>query len=129
MNGRKYAILATVLAAITIFSASAAIAQTGCDVPSELKVLLVEAQWKFDVKSGKLEGEAVVRNISGDDVIAPGVTVGIFGVSGSITDSVAQRGKEARLAPGKSVKVKFSMQLKEAPASVLIAPFEGIAST
>ncbi|HDQ92800.1 MAG TPA: hypothetical protein ENN89_01630 [Synergistetes bacterium] len=129
MNARKSLLLAVVLATMALLSASAALAQTPCDVPSELKVLLVEAQWKFDVKSGKLEGIAVVRNISDSDVIAPGITVGVFGVSGSMTDSVAQRGKEARLAPGKAVKVNFSMQLKQAPASILIAPFEGIAST
>jgi len=117
------------LVAMVMLSASAALSQTGCAVPSEMKVLLLEAAWKFDVKSGKLSGEALVKNISDGDVLGPGVSVGVFGVSGAMNDSLSQRGKEVRLAPGKSVKVKFSMELKEAPVSVLIAPFEGMAST
>jgi len=42
---------------------------------------------------------------------------------------VAQRGSELRLAPGKSVKVKFHIELKEAPATVMFTTFEGMAST
>jgi len=129
MKGRKSAVLVAILVAMVMLSASAALSQTGCAVPSEMKVLLLEAAWKFDVKSGKLSGEALVKNISDGDVLGPGVSVGVFGVSGAMNDSLSQRGKEVRLAPGKSVKVKFSMELKEAPVSVLIAPFEGMAST
>ncbi|GAB6280268.1 MAG: hypothetical protein STSR0007_03280 [Thermovirga sp.] len=129
MNGRRSAVMAIVSAAMVIFSASAALAQSGCEVPADLKVILLEVQWKFDVKSGRMSGDGLVKNISGGDVVGPGVTVGIFGVSGEVIGNVAQRGTEARLAPGKTIRVKFSVDLKEVPVSVLIAPFEGIQST
>jgi hypothetical protein len=46
-----------------------------------------------------------------------------------MVNNLAQRGTEMRLAPGKSVKVKFRIDLKEAPASLMFTPFEGMTST
>ncbi|MDO9508410.1 MAG: hypothetical protein Q7I97_03560 [Thermovirgaceae bacterium] len=129
MNGLKYAVMAAVLAAMVIFSASAALAQSTCAVPADLKVVLLEAQWKFDVKSGRLSGEGVVSNISESDVVAPGVAIGVFNSTGEGIGTVLQRSTDARLAPGKTTRIKFSIDLKEVPASVMFTPFEGMQST
>ena len=129
MNGRKSAVMAAVLSVMVMFFASAALAQSTCAVPADLKVVLVETQWKFDVKSGKLSGEGIVSNISKSDAIAPGIAVGVFNTKGEGIGTVLQRSTDARLAPGKTTRVKFSIDLKEIPASVMFTPFEGMQST
>lgn len=129
MNGRRSVVIASVLAVMVIFFASAAMAQSSCSVPADLKVVLLEAQWKFDAKVGRLSGEGVVSNISKSDVIAPGVAIGVFNSKGEGIGTVLQRSSDARLAPGKTTRVKFSIELKEIPASVMFTPFEGMQST
>ena len=129
MNGRRSAVIAMVLAAVVMVFASAALAQSECAVPADLRVILIEAQWKFDVKSGELSGEGIISNISKTDAIAPGVAIGVFNSTGEGIGTVLQRGSEARLAPGKTTRIKFSIDLKEVPASVMFTPFEGMQST
>ncbi|HAK41296.1 MAG TPA: hypothetical protein PLS21_06465 [Synergistales bacterium] len=129
MKIRNVAILTTVLILAVFIGSSAVLAQGGCEVPGDLRVIVTEAKWEFDLKTGRLSGEATVRNICDSDVIAPGISVGIFGIEGQMVNNVAQRGTEPRLAPGKSVKVKFHIDLKEAPASLMFMPFEGMVST
>lgn len=129
MKMRNGAILTAVLILAVFISSSAVLAQGDCEVPGDLRVIVTEAKWEFDLKTGRLSGEATVRNICDSDVVAPGISVGIFGAEGQTVNNVAQRGAEPRLSPGKSVKVKFHIDLKEAPASLMFMPFEGMVST
>ncbi|HON34555.1 MAG TPA: hypothetical protein PL052_06710 [Synergistales bacterium] len=125
----RTAVLPMMMATALLLVSGAVFAQGGCGVPGELKVVLTGAEWEFDLKTGRLSGEAVVKNVCDGDVVAPGIMVGIYGVNGEMVNNLAQRGTEMRLAPGKSVKVKFRIDLKEAPASLMFAPFEGMTST
>jgi len=129
MKRRKAALFPVVMAMVLFTDSAAVLAQDSCGVPGELKVIMTEAKWEFDLKTGRLSGEATVRNVCDEDVIAPGISVGIFGTMGEMENNIDQRGTELRLAPGKSVKVKFHIDLKEAPASLLFMPFEGMEST
>ncbi|HPC75476.1 MAG: hypothetical protein WBJ42_02095 [Thermovirgaceae bacterium] len=125
----RAAVFPVILATALLLASGAALAQEGCGVPGELKVVVTGAEWEFDLETGRLSGKAVVRNVCDGDVVAPGILVGIYGVNGEMVNNLAQRGTVARLAPGKSVKVKFRIDLKEAPASLLFTPFEGMAGT
>ncbi len=125
----RVSVFPVILATVLFLASCTALAQGGCGVPGELKVVLTGAEWEFDLKTGRLSGEAVVKNVCDGDVVAPGILVGIYGVNGEMVNNLAQRGTEMRLAPGKSVKVKFRIDLKEAPASLMFTPFEGMTST
>lgn len=129
MNGRRTAIMAAVITLAAVFFVIPVLAQSACDVPKEIKVVLLEAQWKFDVKSGILSGEGMISNISKVDAVAPGVAIGVFSSTGESMGTVLQRSSEARLAPGGTTSVKFSINLKVVPASFMFTPFEGIQST
>lgn len=129
MKWRNTALFPVIMAMVLFMGSAAVHAQDSCGVPGELKVIMTEAKWEFDLKTGRLSGEATIRNVCDGDIIAPGISVGIFGTTGEMVNNIAQRGTEPRLAPGKSVKVKFHIDLKEAPASLLFMPFEGMAST
>ncbi len=129
MNVRKIAVMAAVIAVAAASFAIPALAQSTCDVPKDLKVILLEARWKFDAKTGVLAGDGIISNISETDAVAPGVAVGVFSTTGESMGTVLQRSSEARLAPGETTSVKFSINLKEVPASVMFTPFEGIQTT
>lgn len=98
MKMRNGAILTAVLILAVFISSSAVLAQGDCEVPGDLRVIVTEAKWEFDLKTGRLSGEATVRNICDSDVVAPGISVGIFGAEGQMVNNVAQRGAEPRLS-------------------------------
>jgi len=129
MRSKKAAVTGFVLALMVLCCANMVLAQSACEIPQDLSVIIMDAKWDFDINTGRLSGEGTIKNISENDVVAPGLSVGIFGVTGELINSVAQRGSVVRLAPGKTVKVKFHIDLKEAPATVMFTTFEGMAST
>ena len=129
MRSKKAAVTALVVASMVLFCAKMVLAQSACEVPQDLTLIIMDAKWDFDIDTGRLSGEGTIKNISENDVVAPGLSVGIFGVTGEFINSVAQRGSVVRLEPGKSVNVKFQIDLKEAPATVMFPTFEGMAST
>ncbi len=128
---RKYSVVSivTVFLAALFLLAGVAVAQTTCEVPGDLKLVITNVSWTFDPESGTLEGEAELLNVWAQDVVAPGIIVGAFGVDGEEINRATERGEQMRLQKGDSTKVSFSMVLDEAPVSVLVAPFDGVKST
>jgi hypothetical protein len=129
MRSKKAVVMGLVAVSMVLLCANMVFAQSSCEVPGDLKVIITGVTWEFDMNTGRLSGEGTLKNVWENEVVAPGLSVGIFGVTGELINSVAQRGSELRLAPGKSVKVKFHIELKEAPATVMFTTFEGMAST
>ncbi len=129
MRSKKAAVMGFVAISMVLLCANMVFAQSACEIPGDLKVIITDVKWEFDMNTGRLSGEGTLKNVWENEVVAPGLSVGIFGVTGELINSVAQRGSVVRLAPGKSVIVKFHIDLKEAPATVMFTTFEGMAST
>ena len=121
--------IAVVLVIALLIAGGVAVAQTSCSVPGDLKLVVTSASWTFDPETGVLEGEADLLNVWDQDVVAPGILIGAFGADGEEISRVSERSQTMRLKAGDKAEVSFSMVLDEAPASVLVVPFDGVKST
>ncbi|WP_334139816.1 hypothetical protein [Thermovirga lienii] len=119
------ACLVFLLAAGTGFAAD-----TGtCTVPEDMSLVIVSANWEFDIENGTVNGKVVVKNISDRDLTAPGVIVSFYDVEGKQLSQVPLRGPKAKLKPGSTSTVDIKVKLKELPQTIMMAPFEGLWST
>lgn len=119
------ACLVFLLAAGTGFAAD-----TGtCTVPEDMSLVIVSANWEFDIENGTVNGKVVVKNISDRDLTAPGVIVSFYDIEGKQLSQLPLRGPKAKLEPKSTSTVDIKVKLKEIPQTILMAPFEGLWST
>jgi hypothetical protein len=102
---------------------------SSCTVPEDMSLVIVSANWEFDIESGTVNGKAVVKNISDRTLTAPGVIVSFYDIEGKQLSQLPLRGPKAKLEPKSTSTVDIKVKLKEIPQTILMAPFEGLWST
>nr|WP_148256317.1 hypothetical protein [Thermovirga lienii] len=119
----------TCLVFLLVAGAGFAAETSSCTVPEDMSLVIVSANWEFDIESGTVNGKAVVKNISDRTLTAPGVIVSFYDIEGKQLSQLPLRGPKAKLEPKSTSTVDIKVKLKEIPQTILMAPFEGLWST
>ena len=90
---------------------------------------MTRLDWVFNPQTGLFQMKGEVLNVSGWDVLSPGIAVGFVDDTGKEFDSSIAPGTARRIRPGERTAVRLSMKLARVPGSVRVLPFQASAGT
>lgn len=100
-----------------------------CAVDPEVSLAVTRLDWLFNPQTGLFQLKGEVVNVSGWDVLSPGVAVGFVDADGKEFDSRITSGQAKRIRPGERAAVSLSLKLARVPGSVRVLPFQASAGT
>jgi len=108
---------------------TAGVSLGACAVDPEVSLAVTKLDWVFNPQTGLFQLKGEVLNVSGWDVLSPGVAVGFVDADGKEFDSRIAPGQIKRIRPGERAAVNLSVKLARVPGSVRVLPFQASAGT
>ncbi len=120
------AILAIFLQLFPVFSLPGFAA---CAVDPDVPLAVTKLAWSFNPKTGLFQFVGDVLNVSGRDVMDPGLVISLLDGAGKEFESGVARSALRRIRPGETAAVNLSVKAEKMPGAVKVLPFFGIAGT
>jgi len=124
---RRFALVTFLLFCFAVVPAG--ISLGACAVDPEVSLAVTRLDWVFNPQTGLFQMKGEVMNVSGCDVLSPGIAVGFVDDTGKEFDSSIAPGTARRIRPGERTAVRLSMKLARVPGSVRVLPFQASAGT
>ena len=100
-----------------------------CVLDPDVPLAITKLNWAFNPKTGVFKLDAEVLNVSGWDVVEPGIAVALYDSAGKELDSNLSRSPVKRIRPGERAPVQLVMELARIPGTVKVLPFQRNAGT
>ena len=123
----RFTLVAVLLFCFALVPAGASLG--ACAVDPEVSLAVTRLDWVFNPQTGLFQMKGEVLNVSGWDVLSPGIAVGFVDDTGKEFDSSIAPGTAKRIRPGERTAVRLSMKLARVPGSVRVLPFQASAGT
>jgi len=114
---------------VSIFLVPLRQAGAACAVDPEISLAITKLNWAFNPKTGMFQLDAEVLNVSGWDVVEPGIAVALFDSAGKEFDSNVARSRVKRIRPEERASAQLVMKVARIPGTVKVLPFQGTAGT
>ena len=100
-----------------------------CAVDPGVSLAITRLGWTLDPKTGSLQLEAEVQNVSDWDVVDPGIAVSLLDSSGREFDSWVFRSSLKRIRPKEKARISRTFKIPSIPGTIKVMPYQGSAGT
>jgi hypothetical protein len=100
-----------------------------CAVDPGVSLAITKFGWTLNSKTGSLQVEAEVLNVSEWDVVDPGVVVSLLDSTGHEFGSWVVRSSLKRIRPNEKGRLTLAVKIPSIPGTIKVLPYQGKTGT
>lgn len=101
----------------------------GCAVDPGVSLAITKLGWSLDPKTGSLQVEAEILNVSEWDVVDPGIAVSLLDSKGHEFGSWVVRSSLKRIRPNEQGRLSLRVKIPSIPGTIRVLPYQGNTGT